>query len=273
MPEKLTKLQLAEYDILKQFIKICEENNLRYYLCYGSMIGAIRHKGFIPWDDDIDVAMPRPDYQKFSKIAKDVLPAYLYFSTYELGKEHITLSSMIMNKNKEFTLHNANKVTKSGAWIDVLAIDGAPKKGIQRKIFHLKFIYRRTMCQLSHFDEVVNLKKKRPLSQRVFIWFAKVTKIERFINPIKAGIKYHKLLSKYDYDNSEEVATFQGDDGLEGIVPKDVYGVGQKYKFEDIEVNGPKDFDRYLKCYYPDYMTPPPLDQRNKHNVKGADYE
>ena len=66
---KLSKLQEAEFDILKTFIRICEENNLRYFLCYGSMIGAVRHQGFIPWDDDVDVAMPRPDYERFSHIA------------------------------------------------------------------------------------------------------------------------------------------------------------------------------------------------------------
>ena len=95
---KLCKLQEAEFDILKTFIRICEENNLRYFLCYGSMIGAVRHQGFIPWDDDVDVAMPRPDYERFSHIADEVLPGHLYFSTYKLGKEHITLSSMIINK-------------------------------------------------------------------------------------------------------------------------------------------------------------------------------
>lgn len=267
MERDLSKLQIAELDILKTFIKICEENNLRYFLCYGSMIGAIRHQGFIPWDDDIDVAMPRPDYQKFMEISSSVLPDNLYFSTYKLGKEHITLSSMIINKNKDFTLNNANTVTETGAWIDVLAIDGAPAEGIQRKLFFVKYLYRRTMCQLSHFNEVVNLKKKRPWYEKVVIKIAQLTNIERFLNPVKAGEKYHRLLSSVPYDTAKEVATFQGDDRLEGIVPKSVYGNGKKYKYEDIYVIGPDDYDTYLKCYYPNYMTPPPMDQRNKHGV------
>lgn len=265
---KLTKLQEAELDILKTFIKICEENNLRYFLCYGSMIGAVRHQGFIPWDDDVDVAMPRPDYEIFSNIANKVLPDYMYFSTYKLGKDHITLSSMIMNKNHDFTLHNAGKVVKTGAWIDVLAIDGAPEPGISRKIFLIKFMYYRTMCQLAHFDKVVNLQKPRPWYEKVVIKFAQITKIERYLDGVKYGKKYHKLLSRIPYDKSEEVATFQGDDRLEGIVPKEVYGKGKKYRYEDIYVIGPDDYDRYLKCYYSDYMKYPPMELRNRHNVK-----
>ena len=271
MERLLSKLQIAELDILKTFIKICEENNLRYYLCYGSMIGAVRHNGFIPWDDDIDVAMPRPDYERFSQIANKTLPENLYFSTYKDGDKHITLSSMIVSKNHDFTLHNAGKVMKTGAWVDVLAIDGAPKPGISRKIFLIKFLYRRTMCQLAHFDEIVNLQKSRPWYERMVIKFAQITKIEKHLDGVKCGREYHKLLSRIPYDEAVEVATFQGDDRLEGIVPKTVYGKGKKYKYEDIYVIGPYDYDRYLKCYYPDYMTPPPMDLRNRHNVKEAE--
>lgn len=265
---KLSKLQEAELEILKVFVKICEENHLRYFLCYGSMIGAVRHQGFIPWDDDIDVAMPRPDYERFGQIANKVLPSDLYYSTYKLGSEHITLSSMIMNKNKVFTLNNASKVMKTGAWIDVLAIDGAPKPGLGRKIFFLKYIYRRTMCQLAHFDEIVNLQKKRPWYEKVVIKVAQVTRIEKFLDGAKCGKKYHELISRIPYDEAEEVASFQTDERFEGIVPRKVYGKGTKYKFEDIYVIGPDDYDTYLKCWYPDYMTPPPMELRNRHNVK-----
>lgn len=69
--DKLRKLQLVEIDLLKEFIGICKENNLRYYMLGGTLLGAVRHKGFIPWDDDIDVGMPRKDYKKFLQIVKE----------------------------------------------------------------------------------------------------------------------------------------------------------------------------------------------------------
>jgi len=267
---KLSRLQEAELEILKTFIEICEEHHLRYFLCYGSMIGAVRHQGFVPWDDDVDVAMPRPDYDRFAEIADKALPPDLYYSTYKMGVEHITLSSMIMSKDKAFTLNNASKIMQTGAWIDVLAIDGAPKPGIGRKIFFLKYMYRRTMCQLAHFDEIVSLQKKRPWYEKAVIKFAQITKIERLLDGAKCGEKYHRLISRIPYDEADEVASFQTDDKFEGIVPKSVYGKGTKYKFEDIYAIGPDDYDRYLKCYYPDYMTPPSMELRNRHNVKEA---
>ena len=91
---KLNKLQEEELKIFKIFIEICKNNNLRYMICGGSFLGAVRHKGFIPWDDDIDVAMPRPDFEKFLVIAPDILPEDLYLSTYKFGEQHITLQPM-----------------------------------------------------------------------------------------------------------------------------------------------------------------------------------
>lgn len=272
---KLNKLKQADLNVFKAFIKICEENNLRYFICYGSFLGAVRHQGFIPWDDDIDVAMPRPDYERFFKIAPQVLPDDLYVSTYKDGDSHVTLCSKLISKKKEFTLNNADQVVETGAWIDILAIDGAPKSKIGKKIFLYRFIYRRSMCQLAHFSKVVNLNKKRPWYQKAVISIAKAINIEKHLDGIKQGEKFHKLLSRIPYDEADEVASFQGDDYLrnEGVVPKEVYGKGKLYPFEDIMVVGPVDYDRYLTSYYGDWRTPPPMDYRNIHNVKEAGNE
>ena len=265
---KLNKLKQADLDVFKEFIKICEENHLRYFICYGSFLGAVRHQGFIPWDDDLDVAMPRPDYEKFFQIAPKVLPDDLYASTYKDGDSHFTLCSKLISKKKEFTLNNAAQVVETGAWIDILAIDGAPRSAIGKKIFLLRFIYRRSMCQLAHFSKVVNLNKKRPWYQKAVISVARAIKIEKHLDGVKQGEKFHKLLSRIPYDEADEVASFQGDENIHSIIPKEVYGEGNLYPFEDIMVMGPVDYDRYLSAYYGDWRTPPPLDCRNIHNVK-----
>ena len=76
---RLRKLQMAELEILKEFVRLCEAHGLQYYLVGGTLLGAVRHKGFIPWDDDIDVAMPRGDYDRFAQIApKELDPRYFY---------------------------------------------------------------------------------------------------------------------------------------------------------------------------------------------------
>lgn len=264
----LSNLQKAELEIFREFVSICKDNNLIYMICGGSFLGAVRHKGFIPWDDDIDVAMPRPDFERFLEIAPGILSEDLYLSTYKTREDHITLVAQIFNKNKNFTLNNATKIIKTGAWIDILVIDGAPEPGLRRKIFGIKYMYYRMLNQFAHFDEIVNLNKKRPWYERLAIKFAQITKIERFLNPIKIGDCFHKFLKKNPYDSSKYVATFMGAAKMREILPKDVYGCGSDYQYEGMIIKGPDKAHEYLSHFYGDYMTPPPSDKRNRHNVK-----
>lgn len=264
---ELSKLQKAELEIFKIFVKICEEKELSYFICGGSFLGAVRHHGFIPWDDDIDVAMPRPDFEKFLRIAPKMLPEDLYLSTYK-RKDHITLVAQIFNKHKDFTLNNSAKVVQTGAWIDILVIDGAPEPGIKRKLFGAKYMYYRMMSQFAHFDEIVNLNKKRPWYENAAIKFAQVTNIEHKLNPVKIGDAFHKFLKSNPYETSKYVATFMGAAKMNEILPKEVYGKGTDYEYEGMMIKGPDKYDEYLSHFYGDYMTPPPVNQRNRHNVK-----
>lgn len=264
---KLSRLQQEEFKIFKEFIRICDENKLSWFICGGSFLGAVRHRGFIPWDDDIDVAMPRPDFEVFLELAPKYLPEELYLSTYNTDEEHITLVAQIFNRNKEFILNNAEKKVQTGAWVDILVIDGAPEKGVKRKIFEVKYMYYRMLNQFAHFSEIVNLNKKRPWYENIAIRFAQITHIEKYLDPIKIGDKFHQLLKTNLYETSAEVAIFMGAAKMNEIIPKEVYGVGTEYDFEGIKVKGPDMYDKYLSHFYGDYMTPPSENERNRHNV------
>lgn len=264
--QNLSQLQTEELKILKIFIKLCDENDLTYFVCGGSFLGAVRHQGFIPWDDDIDVAMPRPDFEKFLKIAPELLPENNYLSTYKRGKDHVTLVAQIFSKDKKFVLNNAARKVPTAAWVDILVIDGAPKKGIKRWLFGIRYMYYRMMNQFAHFEEIVNLNKKRPWYENVAIKFAQITQIEKKLNPVKIGDKFHRLLKSNRYEDSDEVATFMGAAKMKEIVPKEYYGKGTVYKFEDIKVKCPDKLE-YLVHFYGDYMSLPPENERNRHNV------
>ena len=268
---KLSKLQEAELEVFKEFIRICQDNSLKYYIWGGSFLGAVRHKGFIPWDDDIDVAMPRIDFERFIEIAPANLPENMYVSTYRNDPEHVTLVAQVFNKQKDFVLNNAGKKIKTGAWVDILVIDGAPDPSLGRKLFGIKYMYYRMINQFAYFDEIVNLNKKRPWYEKIAIRFAQLTKIEKLLNPITIGDRFHALLKQNDYENSAYIGTFMGAAKMGEIIPKTIVGEGAEYIFEDIIVNGPEKYDEYLKHFYGDYMTPPPEGERNRHNVTSND--
>ena len=178
---------------------------------------------------------------------------------------------MIINKHKDFTLNNSAKQVKTGAWMDILVIDGAPKPGLKRKIFGIRYLYYRMMNQFAHFNEVVNLNKQRPWYESALIKFAQITNIERHLDGIKIGDKFHKFLKSNPYETSDEVATFMGAAKMHEILPKEVYGKGTDYEFEGITVKGPDKYDEYLSHFYGDYITPPPMEQRNRHNVQAGE--
>ena len=269
----LSILQKEELEIFKAIKEICETNEIQYYIWGGSMLGAVRHHGFIPWDDDIDISMPRPDFERFLKIAPEKLPNDFYLSTYK-NKDHITLVAQVFNRNKNFTLNLAEKKINTGAWVDILVIDGAPEPGIGRKIFGMKYMYYRMMNQFAHFSEIVNLTKKRPWYENVAIKFAQVTNIEKHLDSVKLGDNFHNFLKKLSYDECEYIAPFMGAAKMDEIIPKEWIGKGSVYEFEGLKVPGPEKYDVYLKKYYGgntgNYMTPPAMGDRDKHGVRST---
>ena len=143
---KLKKLQELEFDILKQFIEICDKYNLNYSLAYGTLIGAVRHKGFIPWDDDIDVAMSRADYDKFCKIMESQPLEGYFFQSYITEPQCGLIFSKIRKDNtvlSEIYSHHINM--HQGVWIDIFPYDKVSNNKIKRKIDYLMFLVWKNM--------------------------------------------------------------------------------------------------------------------------------
>ena len=262
----LSDLQLAELRVFKEFIRICDKYNFEYHMTGGSLIGLVRHQGFIPWDDDIDVLMTRKEYNKFKEVVNGELPPNMYLSTYETPG-HIWLVPRIIDKNTHFYLNNATEKKEIGAWMDILVFDGVPAPGFKRKVFAAFYLFGRMLYQFSNFSSAVNINKKRPFHERIAIYFAKYTRIEKILNPVKMGQFYRKICSHFDLDKCEYGASLSGSTMLHEIVPKKWIGKGELMPFEDVMVYGIDETDTYLKHFFGDYMNPPPTDDRNRHNV------
>ena len=268
--EEIRKLQLLELEMLKEVLRICREHQLTYYALGGTLLGAVRHKGFIPWDDDIDIGIPRPDYEKFLKIAADELPDHLqvdYFKTEDRSLvKRPSYACKIRNLNVDVIERIANIPNRTKAWIDIFPLDGVPGNWLLRKIHSFRMLYRRMRIQFSMFDENVHtMRSNRPWYEKALIKFYRITRVGRNSDPYDMMYRMDEALTRYDYDSCSYLINFMGAWKLKELFPKSVYGDGKEYPFEDLLITGPADADYVLKQMYGDYMTPPP-DSENTAN-------
>lgn len=153
----LRKLQLIELDIPKQVIDLCNRHRLRYYLLGGTFLGAVRHKGFIPWDDDIDIGMPRTDFERFCELAPTELQKPLGFVSFRTNAGHIYFHPRVYNYNSRVVDRSGVKEKETHAWIDIFPLDGMPKTGAARKLYGFYLLFLRLLFMHSQFDKIVNV--------------------------------------------------------------------------------------------------------------------
>lgn len=269
MDDRLRQLQLTELKIMDCFVDICKKNNLEYFLLGGSFLGAIRHKGFIPWDDDMDVGMPRKDYDRLFEIIDDLLPDNYVFRNFKKGNESTIYFSRIEDLSFEIIDNSANVKRKRYAWIDIFPIDGMPNNIIVRNIHKFNLLYRRMLLQYSNFSVVVNQNlPNRPLFERMLIKFGNIFNVEKLLDTDKCLNKLDKQLRKYRYEDSDYVVNFSGAYKFKEMFKKDIYMNKCLYQFEDRQYYAPKEYDFVLKQMYGDYMQVPKDVDKYKHNIK-----
>lgn len=253
--EKELKIMLT--DILIDIQRVCDENKLSYYLVGGTLLGAVRHNGFIPWDDDIDIALPREDYEKFMHL-EDQLRNNFIIVDYTKDNNYPYNFMKVENKNttliEEMYEHRGGK---GGIYIDVFPLDGVPENKYIRKLHFISINFWKTMLILHY----CNPQKER-------------SKIKSFIVSMIKGLtnekKIHQILDnrmkKYTYKDSKLVINYLGAYKEREMVDKEFFGRGQKVVFEKEEFNGPEKCDEYLKAIYGNYMKLPPKEKQISHH-------
>ncbi len=265
---ELRKLQLTELKIMDLFTEICQKNHLQYFLMGGTFLGAVRHKGFIPWDDDIDVGLPRDDYDRFCELAEDSLPDHYVFRNFAKGNETTIYFSRIEDTSFVIRDDSANIKRTRYAWIDIFPLDGMPNNGIIRNIHKFILLYRRLALQYSNFSTVVNqdLPGRKGL-EKLLIKVGNIIRPERFFDTQNCLSKLDKALKKYRYSDSDYVVNFMGAYKFKEMFPRTIYEDLKEYPFEDKYYTAPKDYDTVLTQMYGDYMTPPADMDKHKHHI------
>ena len=269
--DQLKLLQEIELENLRMLMEICEKNHLRYYLIGGSLLGAMRHRGFIPWDDDIDVGLPRPDYNRFVQIAKSYLPDHMDVKTMTSDPNYKCYFTRLINNKKKIYWDHGQYTAVIGVWMDVFPLDGLPENPLLRKMQVFRVKLAKALYKFTQIDYVSTNRTNRPLSERVLIRFAQLTRIGRLMNADRRLQKLDRALQRYDYDTSAYAWNFSGCYGQREIVPHIQLGGSRTAEFEGMQVSIPEAAEAYLTSIYGDYMKLPPEDQRRSHEVRFAE--
>lgn len=266
-----------ELDILKVVAEFCEKNGIRYYLCGGTLLGAIRHKGFIPWDDDIDIIMPRPDYVRFHELFNKENKRYQINSILNNPRWITTFAEVEDTRTvKEYTSFNADYI--GGISIDVFPTDGSPNNKFIRRVYWevMNFIERiavlshQKFCVSKHFsDQDVGYSKIKTVL-RTSLKFLLIP-LARLTLPFNLNLLVNIIGSSFDVDSSDYigVVTFPHYGFKECVEGKPFLKL-KKRIFENCMFNTPDGYEEYLSNLYGNYMKMPSEEKRvSHHNVKG----
>lgn len=256
---ELRELQLSQLEILKETDKICRENNIKYYMIAGTLLGAVRHKGFIPWDLDIDIAMLRVDYDKFIKCCKKDLSSSYFLQNYQTDIDfYPALSRICKNGTYIDWEHSKHLRCHKGIHIDIFPLDNVPDDQQMRD---------RQRRQLLLLDNIMVYKAAYIYDKGIFNWKAIIKRSIRFVlAPVSLrfiqGMR-ERVMTKYSGTETMFVCSTASRYGYDKqVMEKSIYGDPVFLDFEEGFFPAPQMWREYLTKLYGDYMQLPPVEKR-----------
>lgn len=256
----LAIIQKNELVILKEIKRICEKHSIVYYLSSGTLLGAIRHNGFIPWDDDIDVEMPLPDYKRFIEICKSELDNRFFLQNYLTEPNfHHGFTKIRMNNTTFIPAHHTKYHIHQGFWVDVFPVVKVPKN----KLF---FNFCKKLVVVSNYIQIGDFihanyqefeKKLGTIGINCILAFNKL--------PIKIRVNFHKMILSIILRKPKMNRPLGIFWTTIDSIPPNTYCDLMNWRFEDDYFNIPKEYDSYLRHLYGDYWILPPENEQVGH--------
>lgn len=257
--EELTPLQNKLLEMLKWFHDYCCSNQIRYYAAGGTLLGAIRHKGFIPWDDDIDLVLPRPDYEKLISLFNEPMNGYILETPYSGNKDYLYSFSKLYDTSTTL-IENLRYKCRRGVYIDIFPLDG-----LGNDEFYMRNFSKIDRWNMFLMTRTCAIRKDRPTYKNAAIIISRLIP-SIIIDNKELAIKIDRLAAMHDYESSDYVANVMGNYREKEIVKKHIFGNPTLYTFENIEIFGAEHYDEYLTKIYGDWRKLPSKEKQVSHH-------
>ena len=239
------------------FDGICKRHHIPYYMLNGTMLGAIRHQGFIPWDDDMDFGVERRYFPRLIKALSEELPDHLKVTTLE-NCNHVFYNFLkIEDTRTEVIEHWRDDERGIGIWIDIFPLDHGCVGYWLTRLFAACIFFRLILIDYLYFDP----KYRRGFKK----WIAILLRKTNLISIPKRLASIEKLISRHTKEKSCYLVSYYGRLRKKGIIRKEVFGASQVYPFENITLTGVEDPHAYLSALYGNYLQIPPDEKRRNH--------
>lgn len=264
-PAQFRKMQLTELDMLVEFDRVCRKHNIDYVLFGGSLLGAVRHKGYIPWDDDADIGMLRKDYEKFKKYRNEMNPSICYFQDHETDPEYRWGYGKLRRTGSKYVrVGQEHLKCKTGIFVDVFPMDDIPQSIIGQifQDWHCYCLRKILWSEVAKYNEKGFWKA----------WFSLLSKI-----PVSVPFSQFRMYERKSRKNSKNrvrCLAFPATGTLYKKNPvSERYGMPKswftdrtEYLFEGKKLFSSRDYDTVLKYIYGDYMKIPDAKGREQHS-------
>ena len=260
----MTDLQKVILNIFKDVSAVCEKYHIKYYAIGGTCLGAIRHKGFIPWDDDLDIAIPVQQFPDFIEAIGSEFPDRYEIVTAANDDQYANTFIKVVDKNTTFIEEKYYNYPDSytGVWLDVMPLAGIPKGNLKSKIYlsRLRWLHVAEYNMKLNIDQIDELKPLKKIAWYLFYYRKLIRPSGYFIE------KQYRLMSRYLLNESTYTGYLWSQRRKEVIFPVSILGNGTKMPFENIEIVCPDNYHLFLTTLFGDYMVIPENHDQDLHH-------